>query len=508
MVAKTLSRRFVLKSLAAGVAAAGHTLGFSSASRSMPASKAEGAFIIHNDLPWALETRRSQFGFGPITPASHLFVRNNLPAPPASLTDQGDNWALDVVGCAREGSLTLADLKRMKSQTVATVLQCSGNGRDFFPHDPSGSQWGVGAAGCVLWTGVSIADIFERFGGVKSGSVYLTATGGEELPEGVDKDAVVVERSVPIAKGLKDCLLVWEMNGAPLPVVHGGPVRLIVPGYFGVNNVKWVRQLAATASESDAKIQQSGYRMRSEGLAGGPEHPSMWRMPVKSWLNGPGADGAPVLAGNHTLYGVAFSGERGVEAVEVSADDGVTWQQAEWVGPDLGPDGWRTFQFATNLPVGEHRFVTRATDRQGDQQPKSAVHNHRGYGHNGWQDHGLNVRAVAELPKTDSKASFQASDPTVDTVSASVASLALSDKALEGKQLFLQQAQPGCGVCHSLADANARGVVGPNLNQLSPTLAQVESAVAQGVGAMPAYGAQLSQREIEALAAYVVEASR
>ena len=505
---KSLSRRFVLQSLAAGVAAASHTLSFSSASRSMPVSKTEGAFIIHNDLPWALETRRSQFGFGPITPASHLFVRNNLPTPPASLTDQGDDWSLDVGGCAREGSLTLADLKRMKSQTVATVLQCSGNGRDFFSHDPSGSQWGVGAAGCVLWTGVTVADIFEQFGGVKSDLSYLTATGGEELPEGVNQDAVVVERSVPIEKGLKDCLLVWEMNGAPLPVIHGGPVRLIVPGYFGVNNVKWVRRLAATADESGAKIQQSGYRMRAEGLAGGPEHPSMWRMPVKSWLNGPGADGAPVLAGLNTLYGVAFSGERGVEAVEVSADDGATWQQAEWVGPDLGPNAWRTFQFAANLPIGEHRFVTRATDTEGDQQPKLAVHNHRGYGHNGWQDHALRVQAVAELPVAEMRASLQGAESSAAKVNVSMAALALSDKALEGKQLFVEQAQPGCGVCHSLADANARGIVGPNLNQLSPSLAQVENAIAQGVGAMPAYGAQLTENEIAALAAYVVEATR
>ena len=505
---KSLSRRFVLQSLAAGVAAASHTLSFSSASRSMPVSKTEGAFIIHNDLPWALETRRSQFGFGPITPASHLFVRNNLPTPPASLTDQGDDWSLDVGGCAREGSLTLADLKRMKSRTVATVLQCSGNGRDFFSHDPSGSQWGVGAAGCVLWTGVTVADIFEKFGGVKLDLSYLTATGGEELPEGVNQDAVVVERSVPIEKGLKDCLLVWEMNGAPLSVIHGGPVRLIVPGYFGVNNVKWVRRLAATADESGAKIQQSGYRMRAEGLAGGPEHPSMWRMPVKSWLNGPGADGAPVLAGLNTLYGVAFSGERGVEAVEISADDGATWQQAEWVGPDLGPNAWRTFQFAANLPMGEHRFVTRATDTEGDQQPKLAVHNHRGYGHNGWQDHALRVQAVAELPVAEMRASLQGAESSAAKVNVSMAALALSDKALEGKQLFVEQAQPGCGVCHSLADANARGIVGPNLNQLSPSLAQVENAIAQGVGAMPAYGAQLTENEIAALAAYVVEATR
>jgi len=497
-----------LQSLAAGVAAAGHTLSFSSASRSMPVSKSEGAFIIHSDLPWALETRRGHFGFGPITSASHLFVRNNLPAPPASLTDRGDDWFFDVSGCAREGSLTLADLKRMKSRSVATVLQCSGNGRDFFPHDPSGSQWAVGAAGCVLWTGVSVADIFEQFGGAQQDLSYLTATGGEELPEGVNQHAVVVERSVPIEKGLKDCLLVWEMNGAPLPVIHGGPVRLIVPGYFGVNNVKWVRRLAAPTDESGAKIHQSGYRMRPEGLAGGPEHPSMWRMPVKSWLNGPGADGAPVLAGLNTLYGVAFSGERGVEAVEVSADDGSTWQQAELVGPDLGPNAWRTFQFVANVPVGEHRFVTRATDTQGDQQPKLALHNHRGYGHNGWQDHALYVQAVAEMPEAESKASSQGVDSSAETVDVPMAALALSEQALEGKQLFLQRAQPGCGVCHSLADANVRGVVGPNLNQLSPSLAQVENAIAQGVGAMPAYGAQLSENEIAALAAYVVEATR
>jgi len=474
----------------------------------MPVSKSEGAFIIHSDLPWALETRRGHFGFGPITSASHLFVRNNLPAPPASLTDRGDDWFFDVSGCAREGSLTLADLKRMKSRSVATVLQCSGNGRDFFPHDPSGSQWAVGAAGCVLWTGVSVADIFEQFGGAQQDLSYLTATGGEELPEGVNQHAVVVERSVPIEKGLKDCLLVWEMNGAPLPVIHGGPVRLIVPGYFGVNNVKWVRRLAATTDESGAKIQQSGYRMRPEGLAGGPEHPSMWRMPVKSWLNGPGADGAPVLAGLNTLYGVAFSGERGVEAVEVSADDGSTWQQAELVGPDLGPNAWRTFQFVANVPVGEHRFVTRATDTQGDQQPKLALHNHRGYGHNGWQDHALHVQAVAEMPEAESKASSQGVDSSAETVDVPMAALALSEQALKGKQLFLQRAQPGCGVCHSLADANVRGVVGPNLNQLSPSLAQVENAIAQGVGAMPAYGAQLSENEIAALAAYVVEATR
>ncbi len=171
---------------------------------------------------------------------------------------------------------------------------------------------------------MSVADIFERFGGVKTGLSYLPATGGETLPEGFDKETVVVERSVPLTKGLTDWLLVWEMNGAPLPAVPGGPVRLLVPSYFGVNNVKWVRQLAAAQTESTAKIQQSGYRFRPEGESGGPQHPSMWRMPVKSWLNGPGADGTPVLAGPNTLYGVAFAGERGISTVDISADNGQT----------------------------------------------------------------------------------------------------------------------------------------------------------------------------------------
>lgn len=507
VVTETLSRRFVLKSLVAGIAAAGSTLSVASASRAMPASKATGAFIIHNDLPWALETRRSQFGFAPITPASHLFVRNNLPMPTDSMTDQGNEWAFEVSGCAQEGRLTLADLKRMRVQTVATVLQCSGNGRDFFSHNPSGSQWSVGAAGCVLWTGVAVADIFERFGGVKDDLDFLTVTGGETLPEGIDKNAAVVERSVPLEKGLKDCLLVWEMNGAPLSAIHGGPLRLVVPGYFGVNNVKWVRHLAATKMESAAKIQQSGYRMRPEGMAGSPEHPSMWRMPVKSWLNGPGADDAPVLAGLTTLYGVAFAGERGIESVEVSGDDGASWQEAELIGPDLGPNAWRTFQFPAEIPIGQHRFVSRAIDTAGEQQPEGAEDNHRGYGHNGWKDHALRVRAVAELPHQthEPSAPVIASMPVAAALPAVTATL--SDQALAGKQLF-SEALPGCGVCHSLADANAQGAIGPNLNTLKPSLTQVQSAVTQGVGAMPAYGAQLSAGEIEALAAYVVESTQ
>ena len=127
----SVPRRFVLKSLASGVALASNHLAFGSAARNMPAQKMSDTFVMHNDLPWALETRRSQFDFGPITPASYFFVRNNLPMPSESETGVGDDWVFDVLGCERKGQLTVADLKRMKTKVVATVLQCSGNGRDF-----------------------------------------------------------------------------------------------------------------------------------------------------------------------------------------------------------------------------------------------------------------------------------------------------------------------------------------------------------------------------------------
>lgn len=503
------SRRRFIKSLAALAVFAGHSIAIGSAGRAMPSGKRAATFIQHNDLPWALETRRGQFGFGPITPVSHFFVRNNLPMPPSSFTDEGDHWSFQVSGCAEKGSLTLAELKAMRQETVATVLQCSGNGRAFFSHHPSGSQWSVGAAGCALWTGVKVSDIFERFGGIVGDPAFLTATGGEQLPEGVDKDAVVVERSVPLEKGLQDCLLVWEMNGAPLPAVHGGPLRLIVPGYFGVNNVKWVTQIAASSQESTAKIQQSGYRIRPQGVAGGPQHPSMWRMPVKSWLNGPGGNDQPVLAGNATLYGVAFSGERGIRAVEVSADGGESWQVADLVGPDLGPNAWRTFGLQTRLEVGTHRFVSRATDTEGVRQPKLAEDNQRGYAHNGWDDHALQVIAVSTLlPEREQLAVVERASVTPDVPVEPTPAPALSDQALAGKVIFESKAQPGCGVCHSLQASAARGVVGPNLDALKPDLAQLRNAITQGVGAMPAYGGQLSSAEIDALAAYVFEASR
>lgn len=465
-------------------------------------------FHLHNPRPLALEARRSALGRSVITPTSRFFVRNNLPMPDASILDDRLGWAVELKGVAKPGRITVAELQQLPAETIAAVVQCSGNGRKFFAHGPSGSKWATGAAGCAMWTGVRLADVVQRFGGAVEGMAFLTSTGGEPIPEGVEPESVRVERSIPLEKAMRDAMLVWEMNGAPIPLTHGGPLRLLVPGYYGCNQIKYVRELAFTAEQTRCKIQHSGYRLRPIGEKGGPAQPSMWRMNVKSWVFGPGADDEPVLAGAVQFYGAALSGERGVRGVEVSLDEGKTWQPARWTGPDLGPAAWRTFAFEATLPPGEHRIYSRATDTEGDVQPEARTENERGYGHNGWRDHGLTVKVVQTLPKPAREQAAGAGQGAAAAPAVALDSATLSDEGRAGKALVQKTVQPACGACHTLGDAGLAGTVGPNLDAMRPDVAQVVSAVSNGVGAMPSFKGMLSEAQIRQIATYVVEATR
>ncbi len=465
-----------------------------------------GNFIIHSKSPLALETRRSKIGSGLITPASRFFIRNNLPIPSADIVERTDAWVLSVRGVKQARSITLPELQGLGLQTECAVIQCSGNGRAFFAHGPSGSTWKTGAAGCALWTGIRISTLVEYLGGAVANAKFLTATGGEALPQGIDRNTVVVERSIPISKALDDTLLTWEMNGAPIPLTHGGPLRLIVPGYYGCNNIKYVKRLTFAEQETDAAIQRSGYRLRPIGVPGNPDQPSMWRMPVKSWLNGPGADGVPVLAGRVTFYGVALSGERGIRRVEISFDRGNTWVNARIEGPDLGPNAWRAFSYTAELAPGQYTAVSRATDTVGEVQPLHRVENERGYGYNAWLEAALTVNLVDALSETlpnrpeDIRAATKA--PVVKKNSV------LTPAGENGRVAFSESAQPPCGVCHTLSDAGSQGSVGPNLDQIRPDRRRIESAVTNGVGAMPAYRDVLTPKQIQEIAEYIVEATR
>lgn len=350
--------------------------------------KDPGSVIVHTST--TIETRRAAFGSSVITPVEQLYIRNNLPAPDASILADRDAWTLDIAGVKSPRTMTLRELKTLGVETTATVLQCSGNGRGFFPSKPSGTPWQVGAAGCVIWSGVPVRVVAEALGGVAEGMKFMTGTGGEKLPEGLDPKSVVVERSVP-ASAMADALLAWEMNGAPIPLAHGGPLRLIVPGYTGVNNIKYVRQLAFTAVESDARIMSHGYRVAPPGAKGDPSQPSVQEMSVKSWINSPAPEGGPVRAGMQQILGVAFGGLHPVAKVEVSVDGGRSWSPARFIGPDLGRYAWRQFAFAARLPAGSHVLASRATDSAGNVQPEQRVENASGYNNTSWLDHAVKV---------------------------------------------------------------------------------------------------------------------
>jgi sulfite dehydrogenase len=320
-------------------------------------------------------------------------VRNNLPPPDASILDNRDAWTISIEGVKNPRTFSLGELKTMGLETVATVLQCSGNGRGFFPSKPSGTQWTVGAAGCVFWSGVPVRTVVAALGGGVDGTVYLTGTGGEKLPDGVDPLSVLVERSVPI-EALGDAILAWELNGEPIPLAHGGPLRLVVPGYQGVNNIKYIKRLALTPQQSKARIMASSYRLSPPGTKSSPDQRSVWEMVVKSWINGPLSEEGPLKAGMTQIHGVAFAGMQPVQGVEVSVDGGATWNRAQLIGPDLGRFAWRQFVLPVRLAPGTHVLASRATDAAGHAQPAEREENVRGYNNNSWRDHAVTVTVV------------------------------------------------------------------------------------------------------------------
>jgi len=389
-----LPRRHLLVGSAAAMAAAGLATWTGRAiaqAKPLPAYaawKAEPTLIVHTAN--TIETKRSAFGTSVVTPTDRLYIRNNLSPPDAAIVADPDAWELAVEGVKKPRKLTLRELKTMGLETVATVLQCSGNGRGFFPSKPSGTPWTVGAAGCVVWSGVPLRSVAEALGGVADGMAFITGTGGEKLPDGVDPKTVMVERSVSI-KALPDALLAWELNGAPIPLAHGGPLRLVLPGYQGINNVKYVKRLAFSASESDARIMSHGYRMTPPGGKADPSQPSVLEMTVKSWINAPAGEGAPLAAGPVQIHGVAFGGTQPVQRVEVSTDGGKSWRDARFVGPDLGRFAWRQFVFTARLVPGTHTLASRATDSAGNVQPEARVENTGGYNNASWLDHAVKV---------------------------------------------------------------------------------------------------------------------
>ena len=340
-----------------------------------------------------VETARSRIGVSHVTPTGEVFVCQHHALP----RFQGDGWSIAVKGVADPREVDLGEILRLPAIEITTVLQCAGNGRAFFDHemqDDRGPDWVVGASSNVSWVGARLADLLDLLGGpASSRACYLTASGGEPLPGRKDPSEEIVERSIPLDKAYKDCILAWKMNGDPLPLEHGGPLRLVVPGYYGVNNVKWVSRIKVSDEESTARVQRSAYRVRPVGQVGEPDQPTMWEMDVKSFVTRP-VGSAPINSGRVRIEGVAFCGEKAVTEVEVTVDGGTSWHPAEFIDPIVSPYAWRRFALESDLRAGEHVIGSRATDSAGRVQPPQFEPNERGYGNNAWTDHAVRVEVI------------------------------------------------------------------------------------------------------------------
>lgn len=300
-----------------------------------------------------------------LTPNDLLFIRSN---GPVSIEVDPETWRLAVTGLVEhELELSLSDLQAMPARTMTSFLECSGNSRGRFAaqgEQAEGTQWGNGAIGNVEWTGISLRDVLDE-AGVQDGVVDIVSTGGD-FPE--------MQRGLPLVNALDpDVMLVWEMNGEALLQPHGGPVRLLVPGWGGIASTKWVISLELIDSPFTGTFNTESYVfIDPDGAVLRPVR----QIPAKSVITSPLA-GASVTAGAHTIGGFAWSGYAGIDRVEVSIDDG-DWQEAA-ITEEAGPHSWFRFELPWEADAGEHTLLSRATDQIALQQPEDVPFNTKGY---------------------------------------------------------------------------------------------------------------------------------
>lgn len=373
-----LSRRGALR----GFAAAGGVLAWPGSLNRVIADDREPAkelaLIVRNRMPLDAESPVEVFDRW-ITPNDLFFVRSHFGAPAVGLAP----WSLTIAGLVgKSRTLALKDLERFEQVTVPAVLQCSGNGRGLFAPRPAGVGWERGAVGHAEWSGVRLKDLLEEVG-LGRGAAHVQSLGSDAPP---NPKTPAFHRSIPLEKALDPRTIVaTRMNGEPLPRLHGGPLRLIVPAWTGNHWMKWLRMLTVADEEAPGAFQQTSYKISKAptppGVAPNPEDMvSLTAMNVKSLIARP-SRGAVLEPGPVEVRGVAWTGVGVVTRVEVSVDGG-PWQIAKLEGRVL-EGSWRLWTFAWKAKAGKHALRVRATDSEEQTQPETPPWNKSGYLWNG-----------------------------------------------------------------------------------------------------------------------------
>ena len=322
-----------------------------------------------------------------ITPVGlhYLLIHFDIPMLDAA------SWRLRVEGNVRRPmELRLEDIRGRPRTTIPVTMECAGNGRALMEPRPMTQPWRYEAVGTAEWTGTPLAGVLED-AGVEPGTVEILFLGADHGIEGDDE--LDYGRSLPVDEAMRpEVLLAYEMNGRPLEPQHGYPLRLLVPGWYGMTSVKWLRSIEALTEPFRGHHQAVAYHIqRSEDDE--PGEP-VSRMRPRALMIPPGFPDFPerrryVDAGTVTVLGRAWSGLAPISRVEVAVDG--TWSEAELDQP-LGRWAWRGWSFAWEATSGEHLLACRATDAEGNAQPEGRPWNLQGMANNLVQEVAVTVR--------------------------------------------------------------------------------------------------------------------
>ncbi|MFL5794215.1 MAG: sulfite oxidase, partial [Actinomycetota bacterium] len=288
-------------------------------------------------------------------------------------------WRLELGGRV-EGprTLTMEELRRRPEVTVPVTMECAGNGRARLDPRPISQPWLEEAVGTAEWTGTPLRPLLEE-AGIGPGAVEVLFAGADRgVQGGLEQD---YERSLPLEEATREeVLLAWGVNGRPLPPQHGYPLRLVVPGWYGMTNVKWLARITLLEEPFDGYQQTVAYRMYDADEQ--PGEP-LTRMLPRSLMAPPGVPDffsrqRHLQPGPVALTGRAWSGLGPIERVEVSTDGGASFADAR-LGEPLGPAAWRGWSFDWDATEGEHLLCSRATDAAGNAQPLAPPWNLKGY---------------------------------------------------------------------------------------------------------------------------------